>query len=147
MTASVFERIAEEVRITLAGNVSGIGTRVFRAREDAISFDEGDTLNISTDSNAQKVMSDAVDDNELLIDVTIYVRGDVWETKADHYAIIICPLVMRRDYMSAGLNIARVRLTDQDWNADPADATPGKRTLKFAYRFLTLADDISAQPH
>lgn len=146
MAASIFERIAAEVRLALLNAVAGVDARVFRAREDAITIDEGDTINIATDSNSQKVLSSAVDDNELLLGVSIYVRGDVWETKADVYAAAVAPLVMRRDYAAAGLKIARVRLTDQDWNGQEGDSTPGKRTLKFAFRFLTLADDMAAQP-
>lgn len=146
MAASIFERIAEEVRAALLNNVAGVDARVFRAREDAISIDDGDTINIATDSNGQKVFSDAVDDNELLLDVCIYVRGDVWETKADLYAVVVHPLVMQRNYGAAGLRIARVRLTDQDWTGQDGDSTPGKRTLKFAFRFLSLAGDITAQP-
>lgn len=146
MPASIFERIAEEVKLALLNNVAGIDARVQRAREDAISIEDGDTINVVTDSNTQKVFSGGVDDNELLIDVRIHVRGDVWETKADVYAVLVHPLVMKRDYGAAGLKLARVRLTDQDWDGDDGDSTPGKRTLKYAFRFLTLADDITAQP-
>lgn len=146
MPGSIFERIPEEIRVALLNNVSGIADRVFRAREDSIGIEEGDTINIVTDSNGQKVFSDAVDGNELLIDVCIYVRGDVWETKADAYAVLVHPLVMQRNYGAAGLRIARVRLTDQSWAGQEGDNTPGKRTLKFAFRFLTLAGDITAQP-
>ncbi len=146
MAASIFERVADEVKTALYNAVTGVGTRVERAREDAISADEGDTLNIVTLDNAQRTFSDEIDDNELSIGVSIYVRGDVWETKADAYAVLIHPLVMRRNYAASGLRIARVRLTDQDWIADAGDATPGKRTLKYAFRFLTLADDITKQP-
>lgn len=145
--ATIFERIPEEVKTALlAAAIAGIGTRVYRARQDAIALDEGDTLNVETDANNQKTFSEALDDNELLIDVEIYVRGDVWETKADAYALAVHPIVMGRNYGAAGLRIARVRLTDQAWTAQEGDGTPGKRTLKYAFRFFTLAADISAQP-
>jgi len=146
MSASIFERVAEEVKVALLNHVAGVDDRVFRAREDAIGIDEGDTLNVFTDGNQQRTFSDTVDDNELTIAVAIYVRGDVWETKVDVYAVLLHPLVMRHSYSAAGLKIARVRLTDQDWVAEGGDATPGKRVMRYAFRFLTLADDITAQP-
>lgn len=147
MAASIFERLAEEVKVALlAAAIPGIVARVYRAREDAIAIEEGDTINVATDSNNQKVFSGDVDDNELLVDAVLYVRGDVWETKADAYAVIVHQIVMTRNYAGAGLKIARVRLTDQSWSAQEGDQTPGKRTLKFAFRFLTLAADITAQP-
>lgn len=146
MSASIFERIAEEVKLALRNQVPGIDERVFRGREDAIGDDEGDTVNVWTDDNTQRTFSDAIDDNELSIGVSIYVRGDVWESKADAYAVQIHPLVMKRDYAAAGLKLARVRLTDQAWLAEDGDNTPGKRTMKFAFRFLTYAADITAQP-
>ncbi|HZF19504.1 MAG TPA: hypothetical protein VE008_07335 [Burkholderiales bacterium] len=150
--ATIFERIAEEVKTALLqADIPGIEERVERAREDAVTFDDGDSLNVMMDSNSQKVFSESIDDNELLVDVCISVRatGDsanVWETKADEYARQIHPVVMRRNYFAAGLKIARVRLTDQDWQAEAGDNTPGKRTLKYSVRFLTLADDITQQP-
>lgn len=146
MAASIFERLAEEVKLALLNHVAGVDARVYRAREDAISIEEGDTINIATDSNAQKVFAAEVDDNEFLLDASIYVRGDVWETKADAYAVTVHQLVLARDYRAAGLKIACVRLTDQNWTAQEGDQTPGKRSLKFAFRFLTLAGDITAQP-
>jgi len=150
--ATIFERIAEEVKAALlAAAIPGIAEQVERAREDASTFDDGDYLDVETDSNSQRIHGEQIDDNELLIDVCINVRAtadsaNVWETKADEYARQIHPVVMRRNYSAAGLKIARVRLTDQDWQAEAGDNTPGKRTLKYAFRFLTLADDITQQP-
>lgn len=147
MASSIEERIAEEVKAALLDQVLGVDSRVFRARKDAFSPDEGgDSINIDTAEMASRPFSDAVDDNELTIDVSIYVRGDVWETRADAYAILVHPLLRQRDYLAAGLRISRVRRVDQDWAGDEGDATPGKRTVKYAFRFLTLADDITAQP-
>ena len=79
--------------------------------------------------------------------VDIHVRGDVWETKADVYAVQIHPFVHTRNYTAAGLILARSpRLTDQAWNAEAGDNTPGRRTMQYAFRFLTLAADITKQP-
>lgn len=144
---SIFERVAECVKLSLlAVPITGIADRVFRAREDAVTAEEGDTLNVVTEDNSQRSFSDEVDDNELTIAVSIYVRGDVWETKADVYARQVHALVMGYGYAGAGLKLAPPRLTDQDWTGEGGDRTPGKRTMKFAFRFLTLRTDISAQP-
>jgi len=147
MSSSIEERIAEEVKAALLDQVLGVDGRVFRARKDAFSPDEGgDSINIDTAEMTSRAISEAVDDNELTLDVCLYVRGDVWESKADVYAVLVHPLLRQRNYLAAGLRIARVRRVEQDWAADEGDATPGKRTVKYAFRFLTLADDITAQP-
>lgn len=144
---SIEEKLAEEVRTALVNNVSGIGPRVYRAREDAINPDEGDTLNIISLEMPSRPFSDGVDDNELTLSISIFVRGDVWESKADAYAVLIHPIVVNRDYLSAQVKLARrPRRTDQDWTGDEGDATPGKRVVKYSFRFLTKIDDITAQP-
>jgi len=146
--ASIIERIAEEVKqALLAGEIPGIAEQVERAREDASTFDEGDYLNVRTEDKTQRTFSDQVDDNELILAVDVHVRGDVWETKADIYAVQVHPLVYGRNYSAAGLVLARApRLTDENWKAEAGDSTPGCRTMLFAFRFLTLAADITKQP-
>ena len=145
---SIIERIAEEVKSALiAGEIPGIAEQVERAREDASTFDEGDYINVRIEDNAQRTFSEAVDDNELMLALDIHVRGDVWESKADAYAVQVHPLVHLRNYSAVGLALARApRLTDQAWSADPGESTPGRRTMNFAFRFLTLAGDITKQP-
>ncbi|HXC40816.1 MAG TPA: hypothetical protein VN667_17910 [Burkholderiales bacterium] len=146
MTASVYERIAEAVKTALTGQVSGISL-VERDREDLVARDEGDSINITTDAANTKPFGEAVDDNELTIDVHINVRGDPFETRADAYAKQVHGLVTGRNYAGDGLKLARMpRLVQQDWTGEAGDETPGTRTMKYAFRFLTLAADISAQP-
>jgi len=147
-TPSIIERIAEEVKeALLAGEIPGIAEQVERAREDASTFDEGDYLNVRKEDNTQRTFSDQVDDNELVLAVDIHVRGDVWESKADAYGVQVHPLVYGRNYAAAGLILARPpRLTDQNWKAESGDSTPGCQTMLFAFRFLTLASDITKQP-
>jgi hypothetical protein len=145
---SVIENIAEQVKLGLvAGAIPGVVDHISRAREDAISYDEGDWLNVRIEDNAQRTFSEAIDDNELTVAIDIHVRGDVWETKADAYAVQVHPIVIGRNYAGAGIVIARApRLTDQSWNAEPGDNTPGRRTMQYAFRFLSLAADITKQP-
>lgn len=149
MAASIIERLAEEVKAALLSGdgIPGIGEQVERAREDASTFDEGDYLNVRTEDNTQRTFSDLLDDNELVLAVDVHVRGDVWESKADAYAVQVHPLVYGRNYSAAGLILARPpRLTDQSWKAEAGDSTPGCRTMLFAFRFFTLAADITKQP-
>lgn len=147
MAASIAERIAAVVQGTLASPaITGIGTNVFRAREDALTREDGDMLNVVCDAEALRVHSDDLDDCELTLDVQIHVNGDVWETKADAYAVQAHARIMACDYLGAGIRLARVRRSDGDWSAEAGDQTPGKRTLKYAFRYFTFAADITKQP-
>ena len=149
MGASIEERIAEAVKAALLAptQMPEVLDRVFRAREDAFSREEEASINITSDAQALKIFSTEIDDKELTLNVEIYVRGDVWETLADAIAVQVHSRVMHRDYLGVdGVALARVRLLDGDWAAQEGDQTPGKRTLKYAFRYLAMADDITKQP-
>lgn len=149
MAASIEERIAEAVKAALlaATQIPEIADRVFRAREDAFSREEESAINVTSDSQAIKIFSTEIDDKELTLNVEIYVRGDVWETLADTIAVQAHPRVMQRDYKALdGIVLARVRLIDGDWTSQEGDQTPGKRTMKYAFRYLAMAADITQQP-
>lgn len=149
MATSIEERIAEAMKTALLATptMPEIGDRVFRAREDAFNREEEAAINITTDGFSVKSLSAMVDDKELTLNVQIYVRGDVWETLADAIAIQAHQRVMHRDYLGIdGIGIAQVRLVDADWISEEGDQTPGKRTMKYSYRYLSLAGDITIQP-
>jgi hypothetical protein len=149
MAASIEERIAEAVKTTLLAQsqIPEIADRVFRAREDAFSRDEEAAINISSDAQTIKIFSAEIDDKELTLNIKIHVRGDVWETFADIVAVQVHPRVMKRDYKTLdGIDLARVRLVDGDWSGQEGDQTPGERTMKYAFRYLAMADDITTQP-
>lgn len=143
------EKIAQAVQAALlaATQIAGIADRVYRAREDAIQRDEGDTINLMSDSEQLQPVSDDVDDAEFILSVQIYVTGDVWETKADAYALLVHQRILAYDYAGAGgVKLARVRRTDGDWGGDEGDQTPGKRTLKYGFRYMAFAADMTRQP-
>jgi hypothetical protein len=142
------EKIAQAVQAALLAGpqMTGIADRVFRAREDAINRDEGDTLNLKSDSEQLQPIGDDVDDAEFILSVQIYVSGDVWETKADAYALLAHRRILGCDYAAAGVKLARVRRTDGDWGGDEGDATPGRRTLKYGFRYTAFAADMTKQP-
>ena len=149
MSASIEERIAEAVKTALlaAPQITEVAERVDRAREDSRHREEGDSINISSDALAVKGLSSGVDDKELTLSVEIYVRGDVWETRADAIAVQLHGRIMRRNYQGVdGIVLAQVRLVDGDWTGQEGDQTPGKRTMKYAFRYLAMADDITTQP-
>jgi hypothetical protein len=149
MSASIEERIAEAVKAALLATpqIAEVADRVDRAREDSRHREEGESINIISDAMAVRSLSDEVDDKELTLNVEIYVRGDVWETRADAIAIQAHTRVMRRNYKSTdSIALARLRLVDGDWTGQEGDQTPGKRIMKYAFRYLAMADDITLQP-
>lgn len=142
------ERIARAVQAALLAvpQIAGIEARVERAREDAIQRDEGDLLNLRSDSEQLQPLADDVDDCEFILAVQIYVSGTDWESRADAYAIQVHRLVLGAGYSAANVKLARVRRVDGDWGGDEGDATPGKRTLKYGFRYTAYAADLTTQP-
>lgn len=142
------EKIAQAVQAALLAEpqITGIEGRIERAREDSIQRSEGDTVNLMSDSEQLQPVADDVDDCEYILSVQIYVAGDVWETKADAYALLVHRRILGCDYAAAGAKLARVRRTDGDWGGDQGDATPGKRTLKYGFRYMAFSADMTKQP-
>lgn len=146
---SIAERILDAVKTALlaAPHMLDVEDRVERAREDSYTRDElaeGGAINVKASDENTKMFSEALDDNELSAEVIIYTRGDVWETRADRIAVLAHARIMGCAY--DGLALARVRKTGRAYEADAADATAGRLTLQYAFRFLTLAGDITLQP-
>jgi hypothetical protein len=149
MSASIVERIAEAVKAALlaAPQIAEVVDRVDRAREDSRHREEGESINISSEALAVKSLSTSTDDKELTLNVEIYVRGDVWETRADAIAVQAHTRIMRRNYKATdSVALAQLRLVDGDWTGQDGDQTPGKRTMKYAFRYLAMAEDITTQP-
>jgi len=151
MAYTTAEQFAEQVKLALQSATPapfpGIAAaNVFRARQDAFQREEGDAINVRCDDEVLQPFSDDIDDAEVTIAVEVYVYGDVWETRADSYVPDIVKRIRAWNYAGAGLSLARVRRVAGDWQADQGDATPGKRTLKFAFRHFIFADDPTKQP-
>ena len=149
MPASIAERIAEAVRTALLTEprISEVGDRVDRAREDTYAREEITTgaINIRSGDEQSRRMSEDVDDNELDVTIEINVRvAGVWETAADAIAAQVHSRV--RGYAYPGLKLWRPVKTGRSPSGEEGDYTPGQLTLTYTFRYLTLADDITAQP-
>lgn len=156
MSATIHERIAAAVSLALydpdqAGDpgyetIAGIGERVFRGREDGLTADECDAINITTGDNQTQPFGDALDNNRLEINVAIHVRGHRdWETQTDGYVRPIQQRILAYDWHGAGIQLASIRMGDQNWSADAGAGSPAKRSLTFIFTFLTHADDLTRQ--
>lgn len=151
---SIAERVAQAVQDALQPHlpgdpgITGIEARVERARADTITREDGDTINIESENEQLRPFDDGLDDCELTLAVQIYVTAAaVWESTADAIAIQAHRRIRAYDYLvTASLKVAKVRRVEGDWDADQGDKMPGRRTLKYAFRFFTFADDITKQP-
>jgi hypothetical protein len=149
MLASIPERIAAAVQDALLAEpvMIEVAARVERAREDAFSREEivDGAINIRSGDERTRRHSDDVDDNELDIDIEINVRaGDVWETAADAIAVQVHARVKTWAY--TGIAIAVISKAGRSPKGEGGDYTPGQLTLTYTFRYLTLADDVTAQP-
>jgi len=148
---SLSEQAREHFKLALlaAPQISGVGSDVHRAREDAFSDTESSdgAINICAGDEAARALGERVDDNELVVEVEIHVRAaqnEVWETKADTIAVAAHAKLMA--YTSWPVWIAKIRHMGVDRGGDRGNRTPGKETHRYAVRFLSSAQALDTAP-
>lgn len=98
MAAEITEQILEAVKTALSGAVPAVGTRVERARVDAIAPAECpfiEIAQISDTADPDSVEGD-IHSCSLTFVVAIHVQGGagVWETVASQIAVLAHPLIV-----------------------------------------------------
>lgn len=145
--ASLSEQIRAAVKTALLATpqITGVAGRVDRGREDAYSEREKGSINIRAEDEQTRVMSSTTDDNELIVEIEIYVAPEVdWETAAD--AIFVQLHARLLGYAGWEGLVARVRKVSMRWAGDSGNRTPGLLTLRYVFRFLSQAAAVDAQP-
>lgn len=148
---SISEQTREHFKLALlaAPQIPEVGTRVVRAREDAISEQETSDgfINIKAGDEASQKLGSGVDQKELIVEIELQVRvvqGEVWETKADIIAVKMHAKLMA--YASWPGPVAQIRHVGVDRGGDRGNRTPGKETHRYAVRFLNSARALDQGP-
>lgn len=137
---SIADRIAEAIVLALA-TVPGVDGRVFRSRELAVQRDETPCIVVLLADEATVVFGEDVDDNRLIVDLEVSVRGDPFDQLADPI-VVDAHRLLRAD---AGLRsiVTSVRRKERTWTAEEADATAGCVKLKYELRYLSDVNDMT----
>jgi len=147
--ASFSEQLREHVKTALlaAPQIPEVLGRVERGREDSYSEREAGSINIRAEDEQSRVFSEEIDDNEMMVEIEIYVtaeQGVVWETLADVILVAMHARIMA--YAGWAAILARVRKVSVRWAGDPGNRTPGLLTVRYAFRFLSRATAVDAGP-
>lgn len=148
MSSLTEQLLAQAQTILLAvPQIAEVGARVERDREDDYSERETGSINIKPADESSRVMSESVDDNELMVEIEITVavaQGAAWTTIADAIFLAADTRLMNAATWPAWL--ARVRRTAKRWGGDDGNRTPGLLTVRYAMRFLSNARAADAAP-
>jgi hypothetical protein len=149
--ASISERCRAAMKTALIVPEMALvpAARVYRAREDAFSPDEEDSINIKGADESTAKMGRGADRNEEAVDVDIYVRaaqGEVWETKAD--AIMVEAHARLAAYTAWPPGFAEIRKIGARFGgAERAERTPGILTVRYQIWFQTSAQALDKTPY
>lgn len=152
MALALSEQVLAAFQAGLLNQIAGIDERVVRDREDAYGEDEfaidKGGINIKPDDEASRIMGENADDNEITVNVEIYVRAaqdDPWTKRANAFAVLVHARLMTAGVLPGFL--ARVRKIGTNWGGDESGRTPGKLTLKYAARYLSHARALDSAPN
>jgi len=117
--------------------------------------DSDAAVNIKPDDEVSRNRGERVDDNELGVNVEIYVRsvqGDVpWTTRANAYAVEVHALLASYTGWPSAVagdedGLALIRRTGRNWGGDEMGRTPGRLTIKYAIRYLSHSRALDRAP-
>jgi len=142
--ASLAEQITAAVYTAIYNQIAAIGTRVYRARQDAVAPGELPAVLITSgveDPQPATLAGDVVR-CEFDIAVAIHVAaGDVWETAADTLAAAVHAKFAAATLPGTAVGWVGPLITDE---ATSGDDTPGVRTLTYTITHYRQAAALDA---
>lgn len=137
---SISDQIVAAIVLAL-GPAAGVEGRVFRSRELAIVRGETPCIVVLLGVESTEAFSDDVDDNRLMVDLEVTVRGDPFDQLVDPVAVDVHRILCT----DAGLRaiVTAVRRKERAWAAEEADSTAGCLTMKYELRYLSAANDMT----
>ena len=146
MSASITERILAAAYTALYNNLTGVGTRVYRTRDEAFAKNETPAISIEPDAEDTAVFGTDIDRNELTIRIDIIIRDDSApaEQIADPIRVQVHSLLMAST--AIGALVARIRRSSTRWDSDEADRELMVVSQTYRLVYLARANDISKQP-
>lgn len=142
--SSLAEQICAAVASALTATIPAVGTRVYRAREDAISRDECPCIVVHSlaEFTEQADLAAETEQNTLSLAVHCHVAGGeaaAWETTADAIAVAAHALVRAATYPG---NTGPPVRTGRRWEAASGDASPGAVVLSYDFTYFNATSGL-----
>lgn len=138
MTASKTERIIAAMVSALAGT-TGVGSRIYRDRQEAISRAECPALVIEPTSEEHTSSLLPYTDSTLLVDIHVLVNGSPTSTVADPVRASLHSRLYVDDSMG-GL-VRGIESVGCQWSLEPAEI--GVLVCSYRLKFRTLIADLT----
>ena len=142
--ASLAEQIAAAVYTAIHNQIPAVGTRVYRARQDAVAPAELPAVLIASGVEESQPATLAGDVMRCEFDLSIAVHvaaGDVWETAADTIATAAHALIAGASLPGTATALAGPLITDESASGDD---TPAVRTLTYTITHYRQAAALDA---
>lgn len=142
--ASLAEQITAAVYTALYNTIGAVGTRVYRARQDALINAECPAIVITSGVEDPVIATLAGDvvRCEFELGVAVHVAaGDVWETAADTVAVAAHALIAGASLPGTATALAGPLITDESASGDD---TPAVRTLTYTVTHYRQAAALDA---
>lgn len=142
--ASIAEQIAEAVRTALYNNIVAVGTRVWRAREDAVDRSECPAIVVRLESERteQADLAAETEQNALALTVAIHVADgetDPYETAADAIAVSAHALIRAATYPGDTGPPQRI---GRRWQGVSGDASPGLCEIDYEFVYFNATSGL-----
>jgi hypothetical protein len=117
--------------------------RVFDSREAAIARDEMPCIAITPpDSEESRVFGAGVDQNTVLITVSVLARDNAWRAVADRVVVDAHRILMADAQLQA--LVVKINKDGRKWEAEEADQTAGSDSITYRLIYLSLSNDLTS---
>lgn len=140
MSFSIREQILRGIVQTLTTAAPG-NASVARSYKQLITRSQVPTIVVTPAEELTKPQADNVDNNDLVVDVEIAVRGDPYDLLIDTVAVPAHAALMT--WAASSPLFSFFRRIASTWQAQEADLTAGMLTMKYRVVYLCDANDIS----
>jgi hypothetical protein len=141
-TSSVCDQLINRMVTVLTGATEA-ADRVFDSREAAIARDEMPCIAITPpDSEESRVFGGGVDQNTVLITVSVLARNDAWRAVADRVVVAAHRLLMGDAQLQA--LVVKITKEGRKWEAEEADQTAGSDSITYRLIYLSLSNDLTS---
>jgi len=142
--ASLAEQITAAVYTALYNTIGAVGTRVWRARQDALINSECPAIVITSGVEDPQVVTLAGDVSRVEFDFSVAIHvagGDVWETIADPITVSAHALIAALTLPGTATTLTGPVITDDSLSGDD---TPAVRLLTYTVTYYRQAAALDA---
>jgi hypothetical protein len=140
--ASVSNQVVSRMIAALVNKTSA-GDRVFESREAAFSRGEMPCIVVAQpESEDTMVHGGDVDQNTLLISVSVLVRAERWRAEADPLAVAAHNILTHDAQLQA--MVVDMRKRGRKWESEEADLPMGCDSITYRLIYLSSSDDLTS---